>query len=394
MKITFSILVCLIFANSALADPGGPAGELLIKFLPNTTIGTFSVGVSSTDYSWHWENNTVVLDNYLFSHTVSGKTIYTFGSPKTGDGHGDYRISWGLFTFTITTNTGLSRTFQLDLRDEKWAELYLPSHDTYIFIDDDSDQFYLSKSSSGGGTQISNGALIKLWVHWDLLPLQTNFKIPVTLKNRIEEGPSTDFGSLWANNHEVLSGNPEGFKFNSVKNVQHYTIETNYNNERKYSFKWIPTQVDFTSNIYGSSTNFTIQVTPLTKDITRNFRTVWPLTIKNLLPEVGGTNSYGEIFFKDPTTDNQFHQYPSTGENGFEKNEAFENLEVDPGNGNLQRYSLKAVSPISQNKIVVRAFLFTSLIPRLSRSHRDTYISFPGSIRKIIYHQRRKSIFT
>ncbi len=116
-----------------------------------------------------------------------------------------------------------------------------------------------------------------------------------------------------------------------------------------YSFKWIPIQVDFTNNVYGSSTNFTIQVTPLPKDVTRNFKTVWLLKIKNVSIESVSTESFGDIYFKDPTTDNQFHLYLASGENGFEKNEAFENLEVDPGNGNLQRYSVKAVSTIPYN---------------------------------------------
>ncbi|MCU0344836.1 MAG: hypothetical protein MUE64_05580 [Ignavibacteriaceae bacterium] len=348
MNKIFTILVSLIFANILLADPNGPSGELLIKFLTGTPIGTFKVSVSSTDYSWHWENNTVVIDNDLFSHTDSNKTYYTFGSPKTSNGHGDYRISWGLFTFTITTNTGLSSTFQLDLRDENWAEYYYPSHDTYILINDASNEFYISISEVGG-EKIDNGAFIELWDLWELTPIQSNFKIPVTLKNRIEGGPSTDFGALWANNHQVPSGSVEGFKYDITKNVEHHTIETNYNNERKYSFKWIPIQVDFTNNVYGSSTNFTIQVTPLPKDVTRNFKTVWPLKIKNVSIESVSTESFGDIYFKDPTTDNQFHLYLASGENGFEKNEAFENLEVDPGNGNLQRYSVKAVSTIPYN---------------------------------------------
>ncbi|MCU0345286.1 MAG: hypothetical protein MUF28_15875 [Ignavibacterium sp.] len=149
MNKIITILVYLIFANIVSADPNDLGGELLIKFLPGTNQGTFSVSVSSADpdnYSWHWENNTVVLDNSFFSHSVSDKTVYTFGSPKTEIGHGDYRISWGLFTFIIITNTGLSRTFKLDLRDEKWAEfprlsrsyrdsgMNLPNHFFFSFI--------------------------------------------------------------------------------------------------------------------------------------------------------------------------------------------------------------------------------------------------------------------
>lgn len=292
MKKTFTILVYLIFANVILADPNGPGGELLIKFLPGTQIGTFSLSVSSTDYSWHWENNTVLPDNSFFSHTVSDKTVYTFGAPKTNIGHGNYRISWGLFTFTITTYTGLSLTFQLDLRDENWAELYYPSHDTYIFIDDDSDKFYMSKSSGGGGEQISNGAFIELWEFWNIVPLQSNFIIPlITLQNRIEDGPSTDFGSLWANNHEVPSGNGEEFTPGITNSVQHYTLQTYYQNERKYSFKW--TKSDNISAVQGQNFfnqifDFTFPVDYSTKSITRNFKTVYPLTIKTNLGEAGG----------------------------------------------------------------------------------------------------------
>lgn len=350
MKKIFTILIFFICANIQLADPNGPAGELLIKFLPGTTIGTFSLSVSSADYSWHWENNRVMPDNSFFSHTVSGKAVYTFGSPKTNTGHGDYRISWGLFTFSITTNTGFSLTFQLDLRDENWAELYFPSHDTYIFIDDDSDKFYMSKYTGGGGEQISNGAFIELWKFWEIVPLQSNFIIPlITLQNRIEDGPSTDFGSLWANDHEVPSGNGEEFIPGITNNVQHYTIETYYQNERKYSFKWIPNGVDgiINQNIYSSSFDFTFPVDYSTKYITRNFRTVWPLTIKTNLSEAGGI-SYGNILFKDPTTDNQFHSYSSAG-NGFVKDEAFHNLNEIINNQPNQKYSVKAISPILHN---------------------------------------------
>jgi len=175
--------------------------------------------------------------------------------------------------------------------------------------------------------------------------------LPVTLKNRIENGPSTDFGSLWANNHQVPSGNPESFRFFTESNsVQHYTLETTYNNERKYSFNWTYANVNVAGNqnYFSPYFGFTIPINLFTKEVTRSFRTVYPLTIKNSAIEFTSTESFGNVSFKDPTTDNQFYNYPADGV-GYVKNEAFKNLEVDPGNGNLQYYSVKAITPASYN---------------------------------------------
>lgn len=357
MKKFFTILVCLIFSNVTL----GVQGELIIKFLAGTPEGTFGISVSSTNppnYSWHWENNEVVLDNTLYSHSAVNKSIYTFGSPKSPPNHGDYKISWGLLTFTITTNSGLSRTFQLDLRDERWAEGY-PNHDTYILIDELSTpkKIYISRGDGINPPtyylEINNGNSFNIWDFWVFdLPAQTNFKIPVTLKNRIEEGPSTDFGSLWANNHEVASGTSEGFRYlTSSNNVQHYTLETEYSNERKYSFQWSSININAlgNQNIYSSSFGFTLPINLAPKDVTRNFRTVWPLKLKNVSIESNNTESFGSIYFKDPTTDNQFHLYLASGENGFEKNEAFHNLNEIINNQPNQQYAVKTVPSVLHN---------------------------------------------
>jgi hypothetical protein len=147
----------------------------------------------------------------------------------------------------------------------------------------------------------------------------------------------------------VPSGNPEVFSPYTTNNVQHYTLETNYNNERKYSFKWITDNINLVSgqNYFFSNINFSIPVNSTAKSITRNFRTVYPLTIKTNLGEAGGI-SYGDILFKDPTTDNQFHSYSASG-NGYVNNEAFVELDEEVNGQPHQKYSIKAISPISYN---------------------------------------------
>jgi len=165
-KIFYLLLTFLFTAELNYADPN-VQGELKIQFLPVNTNATFSISVTSEDYSWHWENNEVTVDNIFFYHSVEGITGYGFDSPKSiNSGH--YPISWGLFTFTITTSTGPFRTFQLDLRDENWTWVQ-PYGDTYILIDAANNVFYISEGSGIEGVNhwtITQNSLINIWDFW------------------------------------------------------------------------------------------------------------------------------------------------------------------------------------------------------------------------------------
>jgi hypothetical protein len=363
MKAGFLLFLVYIFIsqNELLAQCGG--GELYFFVEPylNTTF-KMDVSIVTSEYCWYWDdNNNKPSPNPTFQSSFTNETCTSYLAPKRGSGYNV--IPWGLFTINVKGKNQygvilIERTFTLDLRDENWSiynEPNYPGVDTFIEFNTDVNPVTITISARQNGINrtytVNDNSIFRIWEMWGIdVPLQSNFKVPVTLKNRIEDGPSTDFGSLWANNHEVTSGTPEEFKYLTLSNnVQHYTTETNYNNERKFSFKWIPNQIQLSGNNYSGNTIFTILVTSSPKDITRNFKTVWPLKLKNVSIESNSTESFGNIYFKDPTTDNQFHQYPASGPEGFVKNEAFAELDEEVNGQPHQKYSVKTVPSISHN---------------------------------------------
>lgn len=87
----------------------GVTGELVIKFL-GTTSKTFNLKVSSSDYSWRWQNEQVVRDQNFFSANYNSKSKVDYDSPKS-DNSSHYLIPWGLFQFTITVSDGMFISF-------------------------------------------------------------------------------------------------------------------------------------------------------------------------------------------------------------------------------------------------------------------------------------------
>jgi len=351
-----SILI-ILFVKTGFADPRAKGGELLFDVI-NPFSGRFNLTVSTADYAWAWDKqNSIVylLNNY--SRSLSNLQGYTFDSPKDIDDGMD-SIAWGVMTFTITSlpdQNGMgvfSFTFTLDLRDEEWShdQTKYPGSDTHFRIDQHSSKVYAAHEGVGN-TEMTNNASYTIWGIWFTNnPLQTNFKVPVTLKNRIE-GQYFDFGNLIANGQQINSGNSANYQFNSNNSVNVGTTEYTYQNQRNYNFKWDYSNGNITQtgnlNLYNPQFNFNIEFDPNEKSITRNFRKVYPLTIKNSLDEVGGIST-NNIYFKDPITDNAYHSY-SAGNGGFVKDNAFDSLDIDILPLEHQKYGAKAVSTISYN---------------------------------------------
>lgn len=92
-------------------------------------------------------------------------------------------------------------------------------------------------------------------------------------------------------------------------------------------------------NIFNESIEFELNEPHFNRSITRNFRSVYTLTVINGIE--GSATSYGDILFKDPTTDNEFHPY-SADNGGFVNEEAFLNLSEDVFGLENQKYAVKA----------------------------------------------------
>ena len=344
MKARFLLLLVYIFIsqNKLFAQCGG--GELYFFVEPylNTTF-KMDVSIVASEYVWYWDyNNNKPLPNPTFQSSFTNETCTSYLAPKRGSGYNV--IPWGLFIINVKGKNQygsilIERTFTLDLRDENWSiynEPNYPGVDTFIEFNTDVNPVSITISARQNGINrtltVNENSIFRIWDLWAVdVPLQANFKIPVNLQNRIEN-TNFDFGYLKSGAENINSGNSKEFKAGIQNSVEHGTIETTLNNERKYSFKWAKSDNISAvqgQNFFVSEFNFVIGTDPQNKFITRNFKTVWPLKIKNHLPEISSTESFGDIFFKDPTTDNQFHQYPATGQNGFEKNEAFAELDEE-----------------------------------------------------------------
>jgi hypothetical protein len=199
--------------------------------------------------------------------------------------------------------------------------------------------------------EITNNAEYTIWELWgNTYATQTNFTIPVVMKNRIQD-QTFAFGQLKANNITVASDSLAYLRFFDVNQVEHLTTEINYNSQRNYSFKWVYSYItpEENQNIYSSSNYINTIFDLRTKEVERKFLPVYPLTVKNLIPEKSNITE-GEIYFKDPTTDNQFNLYSASG-NGFIKNEAFTGLNIQVGTLADQKYAVKAKSTFSASGI-------------------------------------------
>jgi len=256
----------------------------------------------------------------------------------------------GLITFTITY-PGYIHTVTIDYRDRNWSfndDVY-PGHDLKIQIDQNAGELTYITSGPNSSVQNMPNGNYEVWTMWGTghSPVTESFKYPVTLKNRVEN-ENNDFGYLVSGSENISSGDYDLFSDGSVNSILHGTLEQYQNSERNYSFKWSKSlNVDSVGNpnLYNNSFQFEIDDEVATKEITRNFKTVYPLTIKNNLVENNGITA-GEILFKDPTTTNQFETKSATGI-GYVNNEAFEELAELINGVPDQKYSVKAKSTLT-----------------------------------------------
>ena len=354
-------MLVILLSRNLSADVKGVTGELIFHPI-NLGAQTFTITVTTSKYCWFWDKvatKTVLNSTYYFQRSgLTGSTA--FDEPKDINGANLGTIPWGKMSFNIQSTGGINLNFTIDLRDEDWSQnvnKYF-THDTYINIDfQGSGSAFLSQGyardvyDSEDPSQALLSSLVNIWSFWSpgSNPNQSNFTIPVTLQNRIE-GQTSDFGNLIANSQQINSGNPANYQFNASKSVNVGTAEYTYSSQRNYNFKWDYSNnlsPNINSNFYNNQFNFSINYSPNTKSITRNFRKVYPLTIKNSLDEVGGIST-NNIYFKDPITDNAYHSY-SAGNGGFVKDNAFDSLDIDILPLEHQKYGAKAVSTISYN---------------------------------------------
>ncbi len=354
-SIIFLTVIFWVTITSSLKSDPSADGELLFR-VENATSGKFNLTVSTSEYVWSWdqENNKIIrLSSY--NNSYINRTALDFDAPKSWDDQFRELMPWGKIYFVLSSlrtdgEIDFAKVFTIDFRDEDWVEntLKYPSHDTYIYINQTSKSVRLQRSNPTTTLEL-NGNTISIWNFWNAgSPRIENFIVPVKLVNEVEN-TTHHFGYLIANGNQVATDSNEDIKITNGQ-VFHGSLEEVYIN-RRYSFKWShQIVVPFAgSNPYLGNTVFSTDYSISNlREVKRNFRTVWPLTIKNFFPEYGNTLSYGEISFKDPTTDNQFHNYPATNE-GFVKNEAFEGLNENiPGYG-FSKYSVKAISPMPYN---------------------------------------------
>ncbi|MGE5621303.1 MAG: T9SS type A sorting domain-containing protein [archaeon] len=354
MKKCFCLVLFLVFLHASPLF--AVTGEIIVKSNNSTKL---KVTVNTSSYAWKWDGtaNKVIPETRAFPiSNTAASVMYDSPTSRNSPSGVDY-LPWGLMDFTISTldaygNVTSTINITLDLRDEDWSELTskYPNHDTYINRDPASGKWYISRNDwstlTGRETLLSNGALVHIWSFWSVEsePNTANLKIPITLMNRTEGG-NFDFGYLVANgNEQIPSGQNGMFRYNIQNIVSHGTTEYN-NSGLKNSFKWDPYNVTAASsgNIYNTSLNFAISENKSYKSITRIFKAVYPLTVKNDLEGLG--TSAGSIYFKDPMAANILEEKSAAGA-GFVKNEAFEALIVDLGTSELQKYALKAQSTI------------------------------------------------
>jgi len=254
----------------------------------------------------------------------------------------------------VTTDAGLALAVSevtIDFRDQRWAEGYGSSIDTYILIDIEQSHYpmFLSKDGTiNSADQVLSNQTINIWDFWQKgAPAVENFKVPITLFNKIDN-TETSFGYLIVDTEPLLSGDEGYFKYNTSQSVENGTLEHFVDATRNYSFKWSNTSnLTVNQNIYDPVESFITDRVKDFRSITRYFRPVYPLTIKNSLDELGGI-SVDNVYFKDPTTTNNYEQKSATG-SGFLKDNAFNDLHIDLPPLTNQKYGVKAKSIIDYN---------------------------------------------
>jgi len=354
MKKIFNLLLFFVLILTIKSFPFGAEFRVMRSSIYSTV--KFNISISTSQYAWskNGAGSIILIPNYSFSTQYGLSNIY-FDAPDNQDGAPNV-MPWGLMTILIDVTDANGNSLKksgitIDFRDENWETGYGSSIDTRAIIDSATNNIYLSKDDAIDASDILvSGQTINIWDFWNRSNHFTgHFKVPVTLSNKIEENQNTSFGYLNANGHQVNSGDYDLFNYNYSQSVSEGTQDTVYNSQRHYSFVWSPNQFVTSGggSLYSSSFDFTVQIEKSTKSITRNFRKVYPLTIKNSLDEAGGITT-SNIYFKDPISDNTYHSY-STGSSGYVKDNAFDSLSILVGTSPNQKYSIKASDSFSYN---------------------------------------------
>jgi type IX secretion system substrate protein len=356
MNIIKLFVFLIVFATNILAIPV----EVLFHYERQWKTEYFTVKVTPVGDFWIWNdslNYPVLGDSADFSLTYGDTSSIGFDCPK-GDESDAPVMPWGVIDFQVQwkdpQNSNKVVNFTIDFRDEDWAtngSKYVEgANDLYIRIDT-SGYFLEYFISSIANKRINEGDNYTIWSMFkETDSTQTNFCVPVTMKNRLEGYPTYDFGQLLGNGIPCNSGSLGNLRALIPGPVAHST--TFYEDAgipRQNSFVWeyyhiIPEDGEFP---YSPVNFVTVPNNDDDKEVTRNFRKVYPLTIKNVLTENGGI-SVDNIDFKDPLLDNQFYEF-SAAPNGYVKNDAFRGLEIDLGLPELQKYSVRANESFAYN---------------------------------------------
>ena len=349
------IFIFLLFIKIIFPQCGG--GELYFEFFYTNYF--FDISIQSNGYCWKWnEDNEVERISNFSYQSPTRLQCWSYAAPKSTTS--TQRIPWGSYNVSMTVydNNGYYKTsvnFILDLRDENWSHTGDGEYvgvDTYFKYDSGNNVILFQADQNGffKSETVTNNKICKIWEIWTsgptpMTPKQDNFTIPVVLKNR-RDGSSAGFGSIKANSSSypsdaqaLLFDELEGEKYNNV--IEAETKQTG----QYYNFKWIPENVNNSGNgtIYNELIDIQTGRNIANRTLTRNFRLAYPLTVKNYL---GETNiNTGEIYFKDPTTDNQLHSVTQNG--NYTKSETFADLHISVGDDLDQKYALKAVPVIS-----------------------------------------------
>lgn len=353
-KLIFTIFIILInfYAKEALADTN-PSGELIFKPKNIYDLVQGSLYLIS-DYGWIPNPNGgyFVFDD----HYISFSTAVRFGTP-TSQNHAMGFVYWGKYEIYFTcVHNGIMKesSFTIDLRDERWitdANKYPSSPDTYFIFDFDNNNIEVAIRSESNIVQTIDipGSLdLTIWDLWNAgPPVQNNFvpEVQMDIDNIVENTTHNKFGFLKIDDIPYPTTVRPQLNFSTHKGSEG-TLEEYYDNKRNYSFKWTFEELDKQGSnpIYFKDLYFILNKTEENK-LTRVFKPVYPLIIKNNLENTG--ISGGTILFKDPTTTNAFETKSAAG-NGFILNEAFERLD-EKINEVFSKYSVRALDNFEYN---------------------------------------------
>lgn len=221
-------------------------GEFRMQYIGQNKPHQVSIRTKVTNPStpsWLWDNVNnrayVSSDLYFFFSDANGDfdntTFAYFDCPKNDDVASNDALPWGIIQIQVHFNSTDIHYIEIDFRDEDWSTnaAKYPGHDFIleIYTDTNPRTVKLRQANHSTITLTPNQTSEpKLYVKsiWETFnagsALQTNFAVPVLLKNRTEGG-AFDFGSLRLNGNVVTSGSFGGARVFSGNGITHETVE-------------------------------------------------------------------------------------------------------------------------------------------------------------------------